>query len=224
MKLPIIYFSLLLITISHHIHCQDTINITSGFNPDVHNGRIYNFGSSRVEGHQFFESEEFSRENVTLDNITYEGLEMNYDIYNQEVLIQYDSRFFMKTISIPIELLSEFTIRGHNFVVLHDKEGDITIYELISDMDVIMLRKWFKGMQVSTDDDIYDYKFSKPEKPLYIHESTGIEKIGSKRDFIDFFPETGKADIRKFIRKNKVRFRSASNSELKDLLHFCNTL
>ncbi len=224
MKLSTICFSLLFISVSHHINCQDNINVANVFDPDIYNGRIYNFGASRIDGHQFFESEEFSWEKVSIDKVTYDSLEMNYDIYNQEVLIKYESRFFKKTFSVPIELLREFTIRGHEFIVLNDEERNITIYELISDMDVVLLRKWSKDLQVSTDDDIYDYKFSNYEKLLYFYKSTRIERINGKRDFIEFFPVSGKKDIRRFIRKNRIRIRSASNTELKSLLHFCNTL
>ncbi|MFW5821353.1 MAG: hypothetical protein ACOCWA_08685 [Bacteroidota bacterium] len=196
----------------------------SNLDPALYNGSIYNYGSANILGHPFLHSRDFSRGSVIIDGIHYKNLLLNYDIFNQKIVFQFEDDKSTGFISIPKEVISSFMIDNRNFTILHKSNWDHTIYEKIDSKDLSLLIKWIKRVKVSVKDEIHDFEYTPANRTMYLLDSGKMKKLRRKKDFIKSFDENKKSDIKKFMRKNRIRFRSANSEELTRLLKYSNAL
>jgi len=196
----------------------------SNLDPVLYNGSIYNYGSANILGHQFLNSRDFSPGSVIIDGIHYKNLLLNYDIFNQKIVFQFKDDKSTGFISIPKEVIGSFMIDNRKFTILHNSNWDHTIYEKIDSEDFSILIKWIKKIKVSVKDEIHDFEYTPANRTMYFLDSGEMKKISGKKDFIKSFDENKKSDIKKFMRKNRIRLRSANSEELTRLLKYSNAL
>lgn len=224
MKKTILCLSILLAVFTATSAAQEPSMHSNGFDADLYNGTIYNFGSTQIRGHQFLEKEMFSMGTVTIGEHTFSDLFLNYDIVNQEVLLKSGEGFQQKVISLPVDILKSFTIGSRRFIIVFEEPRDVKIYETIGTLDRRFLRYWTKEIKTSTDNSVYNFVFSKPLKTTFLSDGKSIYKLKRRKDFLTAFPETQRAELKRFIRKNHIHFRKASSDQLKKLINYCNTL
>lgn len=203
---------------------QEPSRHSNRFDADLYNGTIYNFGSALIRGHQFLENEMFDTGSLNIDKQSFSGLLLNYDIFNQEVLFKSGKGFQEKIISIPVHTINSFTIGDRHFIVAHEEKWNVRIYETIGDQYLKFIRSWSKEMKTSNDNSIYKYEFSKPLHITYLSDGESLYQLRWKKDVLKVFPETNRSEIKKFLRKNKIRFRRASSNELLELINYRYTL
>ncbi|MEX2371417.1 MAG: hypothetical protein WD578_10450 [Bacteroidales bacterium] len=220
MNLPFLSVSLFMMSISYHIQCQTG----NGPYPAIHNGTVYNYVAIRTGGHQYLDGEMYFYGTLTINNTTYRNLELNYDIFNQAVLFKYGTGSGRKVISIPVETISEFTIHDRSFEVIHVSDWDYTIYEKIGDGKWCIYYQWSKDIKTASQNELNNYEFSKSQKTIYLSDSSEFIKIRGKRDFLKAFGADNKKDLKKFMRTNRIRFKSVSNIQMRNLLNFCNSI
>ncbi|MCA1747403.1 MAG: hypothetical protein LC655_06875, partial [Bacteroidales bacterium] len=192
--------------------------------PLLHNGTVYNFISVKTDGHQFLEGDTFFQGAVTIGNKTYEGLYLNYDIFNQEVLLRIELDRTSKIISLPKERISGFTIGNRSFVVLHDRQWEYSIYEITGSRQLAMLYRWTKDIKVSTNNDVYNYLYTNAKRTMFLLRPDGLTKIRGKRDFLNAFEDDEKAALKRYMRTNKIRFRTMQKSEMQELINYVSRL
>lgn len=224
MKLHCIAWSVLLLALTPPLPCQENTLQTNDPDPLLHNGTVYNFISVKTEGHQFLEGDTFFKGSVTIGNKTYENLYLNYDIYNQEVLLRIEMDRTSKIISLPKERISEFTIGNRSFVVLHDRQWEYSIYEITGNRELAMLYRWNRDIKVSSNNDVYNYFYTDAKRTMSLLRPTGLTKIRGKRDFLNAFEDNERAALKRYMRTNKIRFRAMQKSEMKKLINYASRL
>lgn len=224
MKLYCIAWSVLFLALTSPLPCQELDIRTNDPDPLLYNGTVYNFFSPKTEGHQFLEEETFYRGSVTIGNKTYEDLYLNYDIYNQEVLLRIELDRTSKIIALPKERVSGFTVGNRSFVVLHDRQWEYSIYEITGNMGLAMLYRWNKDIKVSSKSEVYNYFYSDAKRTMILLKPSGLIKIRGKRDFLNAFEDDEKAALKRYMRTHKIRFRKMQQSEMKALINYAGTL
>jgi hypothetical protein len=224
MKRTILCLSILLALFALDGSAQEQSCQYNRFDADLYNGTIYNFGSAHIRGHQFLEKEMFDTGSITIDKQSFSGLLLNYDIFNQEVLLKSGKGFQEKIISLPVETIKSFSIGDRHFIVAFEENRSAIIYETIGDLNFKFIRSWSKEMKTVNDNSIYNYEFSKPLHDTYFSNGEYMQQLRWRKDVLEVFPETNRSDVKKFLRKNKIRFRSASSAELLELIRYRYTL
>jgi hypothetical protein len=223
-KLYCIAWSALLLALTSPLPCQELALRTNDPDPLLYNGTVYNYFSAKTEGHQFLEGETFFKGSVTIGDKTYKDLYLNYDIYNQEVLLRIELDRTSKIIALPKERVSEFTIGNRSFVVLHDQQWEYSIYEITGNMELAMLYRWNKNIKVSSKSEVYNYFYTSAKRNMFLLRPSGLTKIKGKRDFLNAFEDDEKAALKRYMRTNKIRFRKMEQSEMKALINYASTL
>lgn len=224
MKLYCVAWSVFLLTLTSPLPCQKTVLQTNNPDPLLHNGTVYNFFSPKTEGHQFLEGDTFFKGSVTIRNKTYENLYLNYDIFNQEVLLRIEMDHTSKIIALPKERISEFTIGNRSFVVLHDRQWEYSIYEITGNRELAMLYRWNRDIKVSSNSDVFNYYYTDAKRNIFLLRPAGITKIRGKRDFLNAFEDDEKTALKRYMRTNKIRFRTMQKGEIKELINYASRL
>ncbi len=224
MKKSILCLSILFAVHTSSSTAQERTGPSNGFDADLYNGTIYNFGSTHIKGHQYLEREAFETGSLAIDAHNFSGLLLNYDIYHQEILFRSGKGFQEKIISLPIETIKSFSIGPRHFIVVNEDNWDVKIYETIGKQDTAFFRSWSKEIKTTNDNSIYNYEFSKPSRITYLSDGETLHQLRWKKNLLEVFPETNRSDIKKFMRKNKIRIRKASFTELQMLINYCYTL
>lgn len=216
-------FALLLFNSSACL-AQQNIELIYAPDPMLHNGRIYNYGKSvNLDGHQYLKSEQFLEGAVTINDTTYSRVNLNYDIYNQEILYKYNYEHQTKVISLATEIIDEFSIQNSSFIILNQSTQPV-IYKRIGDKQLKILIYYEKELKLYSSASGSYYKFSKPNKSFYTYDKSTLKGFKSRRSFLKLFPENNRPAIKKYMKQNKIRIKRASDQKLKDLINFCNTI
>jgi hypothetical protein len=217
-------WSVLLLALTSPLPGQELVVQTNDPDPLIYNGTVYNFFSARTDGHQFLEGETFFKGSVTIGNKTYEELYLNYDIYNQEVLLRIELDRTSKIIALPKERISGFTIGNRSFVVLHDQQWEYSIYEITGSRELAILYRWNRNIKVSSNSDVYNYYYTDAMRDMFLFRSSGLTRIRGKRDFLNAFEDDEKAALKRYMRTHKIRFRTMKNNEVKELINYASKL
>jgi len=63
-----------------------------GLDPALYNGRIYTYAAPRnTTGDPFLSGADYCKGHITIEGKIYDGLNLNYDIFNQQILLKYDN-------------------------------------------------------------------------------------------------------------------------------------
>lgn len=206
------YLALLLLT--EGVLAQNSGKRT--LDPDLYNGKVYGFNSFSIKGEPFLTSPEFQSGKVTISGDHFSDEQLNYDIYNQEVLVLLQVNGTRRVISFPVDLVEDFSLGGRTFVV--QREADkMQIYEKIGECPVYFLRSWSKDIKVSSQTSLQSYYFTDPMHEAYLVMGDNKLRVRSSRDIAAQFEGQDRAELKRFIRKNKIRLKYAGNSQLLEL-------
>jgi len=205
---------------------QKDIDYIYGLNPVLYNGKIYTyFVPSKVEGHQFIYEKEYLKGSVTIKDIKYDDLQMNYDLLNQEILLNYTTtNGANQLIVLSKAWLNKFTLNGSTFQLIEASGLPNRIYQVIGNGDILLLYSWSKDMVHDNLSGIPVYKFTVPKKELFIYRKNQIRKFRSNRTFLKLFNGTKQQEIKKYLRQQKVNVKKANNMQMNTLIDYCNKL
>lgn len=199
----------------------------SSYGPDHNliNGKKYVDYRPKSTGHPFFGENITYQGTVVINQLTYEYLDLKYDICNQELIISYtDFSGAENFIMLNKEFISEFIINNHYFKRYNHSDGRFRFYEVIASGDISCLWYWKKDIthSVTSVEDFYNYMPERRETFLLIGDR--FFKYKGNRSFLRQIPEPIKEEVAKYIRNNRLRVRSASESKIIQLIDHCNSL
>lgn len=103
-----------------------------GLDSKLYNGYVYNgeYGL-KVDGIPFL-YQEFEEGSLSLEGKEYDGLQLNYDIYNQKLVLKFKtSSGALQFIEIPLFKLNHFSIGAHDFKMISKSDSSFQIYQSI---------------------------------------------------------------------------------------------
>lgn len=217
-----------LLFFSGNLISQETRNtFDQVYGPDqkLCNGKKYGYLSPQgTKRDQYLLSPRFSPGRVTLRGKDYEGVSLNYDIYNQQLLLQYhDEGGALYTIEVSQAWLSGFSLGEWNFEFL-DPDGTPRFYQVLGDGGVRVLYYWYKTLNLNTAVGSTNYIFSPAVRDSYLIIDGELIRFRKKQSFIRPFEPAVRSEIKSYLRKNKIRVKRASNEKMSDLLSFINGL
>ena len=189
--------------------------------PDLYNGKIYAFSSHTIKGHQFLMGEAYVAGTVTISGDEFRGVQLNYDIYNQEVLVLLEVQGTRRSISFPLALVNEFSLLGRTFII-QVQEMEARIYEQLGSGKTQFLRAWQKNTKVSSQSSVYPYYFSKPEHSTFLVQESGQLPLKRNKDLANLYEGDARYELFWFMRKNRIRIGRANNFQMEVLSDFMN--
>ncbi|MBK7215477.1 MAG: hypothetical protein IPH88_19855, partial [Bacteroidales bacterium] len=137
----------------------------------------------------------------------YTGLLLNYDIYNQKLILSYANLAGGNSLlELSDAWLEGFSLGTKEFVLMQAPDSLKKIYHRIGQDSLCLLYFTKKRLEQETKVDALNLRFSKPVN----YHTTSIDRQEMKpytrnRSFVALFPDSRQAAIRKYIKQHRIR-------------------
>ena len=204
----------------------DNLESVYGVDPSLYNGFLYNsFFPGKVKGDQYFATSNYIKGEATIRGVKYKDIDLNYDIYKQELLLKYvNSSKVFNIISISKAWLEDFTIGETRFVIFSTPETPNKIYQVIGNDSIQVLVHWQKVIAYDNDFQGYTSLYFNINKELNVLVNKSLMKFNSNKSFVQLFAKDKQAYIKKYLRQNKIKVNSAPDQKMGELIIYCNKI
>ena len=195
-----------------------------GLDQTLINGVRYYDKYPNVSGHPFL-FEDSQPGSITLSGKVYEDLLINYDLYSQHLVLEYKgwNKAYYRIILSPAHTAS-FRMNDEWFQKLDLGDKGLLFYQVIGTDELKLFVHHEKLLTGNTGDQQVLYGFSNPKMTYYLEYRGTIFPIKNRRSLAEVFSGTSKGEIRKYVRKNILRFQHMTPGELHSLIDFISSL
>ena len=197
-----------------------------GFDPMLYNGRYYTFFSPlNARGNQYLNNRGFESGTVTLRGVTYTDILLNYDIFNQQLLLEYSAAPGISQVIILSDAwIEKFSIKDRNFAVIKVAENEKHFFQEIGKGQFRILYFWKKHMHLESVVGGTRMTFSKPLREMNLFTEGKIVRYQDNKSFSNLFRPGNKEKLREYIRDHRINVKKASDKVMEDLINYCITL
>lgn len=196
----------------------------------LYNGIEYKEKYRTPEGnHKYYSSSQFQTGNLVYDGQAYYDIQMKYDLYEDELIVNLPNNKAFYAIQLISERLSEFNISGDQFVKIDYKDEQSSskniygFYKIVfQDNNVTLFKRYTKTRQEKLDDK-FVYNVFKEKNSYLLYYNDTYHKVKSKGNFNKIFP-THKKAINTFYDTNSVLKDTNYDSFLNQLMNQISSL
>jgi hypothetical protein len=180
-----------------------------GENAHIYNGYEYFTPDRNIKGSPYYLSDGPTLSNLAYDDSYYQNIPILYDIVKDQVIINRLGQNYK--ISLVGDKLSSFTFRNHEFIrISHDSASGIQIttgfYDRLYKGKTTVLVKRKTRLQETYIYNQTGYEYIQ-ENIYYLVFDGQIVQVDGKSSVMKLF-NSKKSEIKAFIRKNKLNFKS----------------
>jgi hypothetical protein len=185
------------------------------------NGRQYDLLNSG-KSHPFFNTDRYRPGSLLVNGEAYDSVMINYDIFDQQLTLQYpgNSGQDLKVV-LNREMIEHFQIDGLTFRLMSFPETGSSFFQELSSGEMSCFLLWKKTLSRSTVSGNTSYKYSKQSREVYLQREDRLYVVRSRSSFASNYDEAYRKEIKEFLRREKIRFRNASDEKLGELMNFC---
>lgn len=198
-----------------------------GFDQVLVNGVVYADKYWKKQGHQFLGEDRPYTGNLFFRGKEYKGLEMKYDICNQQLIVFLRTSSIQQGIIPPDDFISAFTLEGRSFSKM-EFQGEPRYYQVVFDSDNLKcLYHWSKETMETAGSENYKYfhyEFSDDKKKSFLNINGSFGPYKRNSSFIDLFPEDIRPGIRHFMKENRIKVTRCNDEGMIELMTYCSTL
>ena len=197
-----------------------------GYDPLLYNGRIYFFYPVRgTEGTQYMFNTFDSLSAVTLKGKTYTGVSLNYDIFNQQLILKFITAVGSPNLmEVSSTWLEKASLGGRNFEVVTDANSNKRIYQVIGSGHERIMYYWSKELLIDNLKSNMSHYFSDGKKEMFVMIDNRFTAFRNTPGFIKSFPQRQQPLIKDYMRKHRINVKKATDFVITDLINYCNTL
>jgi len=203
---------------------QDAVNSLDrvyGLDQTLCNGKKYGYSPPPgARGNQYFRSGAYTEGSVTIRGKSYQGLKLNYDIFNQQLLLLYDDETgSMNIIEVSKAWLKNFSLGNLNFEFL-DLEQKPRFFQSLGEGPFRIFYYWSKNVEAEGSIGSYYLTFTRAERDSYLFMNGQLKPFSTNRGLIDLFDPQLQPEIKSYLRKHKVNVRKATDQVMEDMITF----
>jgi hypothetical protein len=198
---------------------EDTLSF---YDPVLYNGKRYMFHMTNgIQGHPFLMESDYEPGAVKIRGRVFEDVLLNYDIYNQELVLKYENLFdAFEYIALSKAWLEEFRIQGKTFVWMQSPVGQGKFFQVIGQDSLKLMVYWEKKLKVSNQTGNTGHYFSEPSKTMYLYRDGKFFKFRNNRNFLDLFSLPGREHIAGYLKENGINLKKSSDEWMLKLLRY----
>jgi len=197
-----------------------------GLDPLLHNGKYYSFFMpAGTKGSPFLVSPNFVKGSVKIRGINYDHVLLNYDIYNQQLILKYRTRVGkLQLLVISEAWLETFHLGGLNFDMMALQDSIRRIYQVLGTGRKRVLYSWKKSLSLDISYGATNDVFSKPIKETYVLFGSKLMRYKNNKSFVKLFGVENQAILSKHLRRQKINVKKANDQTIGKLIIYCNSL
>ena len=180
-----------------------------GENAHIYTGYEYFTPDRNIKGSPYFLSDGPVPSRLIYDDSYYQNIPVLFDIARDELVVNRLGQNFK--ISLVNDKLMSFTVRNHEFIRIsrdsaHGIELESGFYDKMYAGKTIVLVKRKRRLQETLvyNSAVYEYK---DDYKYYVISAGQLVQVDSKSSVLELF-KSKKAEIKSFLRKNKLNFKS----------------
>jgi hypothetical protein len=195
-----------------------------GTDDELINGLIYLPQNPNAKGNQFFVSDDYLKGKIYKQGVLFDDQLLKYDIENDELVLHGKVNKSYIDILLHKSHIDSFLIADRFFINsthLFSIDTLNKFFELIYRNNSSFLIEYYKEFRTDYNEKTPHGRYTSAKKRYFIFENNELFEVTRKSKFLRFFRQD-KRDIRKFMKKNKIRYKKAQQTELKRLMEYCN--
>jgi len=223
-------FLFLFISIQSHSQLVSEINNYVDSKIGIQNSYLFNGKTYSNNYRVLSKKNQFLNENtsytigsITCQQISFNSVELLYDVFSQELIIKPDSKTSLFGIVIDTSKLDGFKMYDKTFINIKKQNEIRGFFELSIDKSFLkLLIKHNKKRQKLLDKNSIYFEFENDYDFVLFHKNKYIE-VNSKKDFLQTFPNF-KKNIKEFYAKNHLLEKNDKKEFMKKIVLYLNIL
>jgi hypothetical protein len=197
-----------------------------GYDPLLYNGRVYAyFPKPGTAGTPYLFPDFDAQGSVTLRGVTFTNVCINYDLYNQQLILNYKTVLGSSSfIELSLAWLENFQIKDSHFEVVTSSDTSKRIFQVLGSGTYQIRYSLYKALLPDSRTASRNFFFTDSEKESFVFSGNKMNRYKNNRSFVGTFSSSQQDAIRKYIRKNKIKVKKASDLKMIELINYCNTL
>ena len=194
--------------------------------PLIQNGVYYSYPYYSAQGHPFMFDKEFESGSVEFRGKHYEGLSINYELFNQQLILSWEVEGMLQMSLLDPNFVSGFELNGQQFVKAESEEGVPAYYQVISSKSLISCYYgWYKDRREIRDSGNRSiFSFSERKSRRYLYLEGQLLRYKSNKSFLKILPEEARDQVKAFMQSNSLLVMEAGEEEISRLVSFCNEI
>ena len=191
-----------------------------GSGSGIYNGMVFTGYSPATEGFPFYQSEDWQKGTIFYDEVPYKDVLVKYDLVADEVLVKTSEGFAIRLYSPRVKY---FFFLGHHFIyVAGNNKSPLRpgFYDLLRSGNMTILAKRSKRMIEKMTTTATENKYFQSDE-FFIEKGGIYYPVKNLKSALDVTGDK-KKDIRRFLRKNRIRFRRDKESALIKIAEYYN--
>ncbi|MCK5170012.1 MAG: hypothetical protein KAQ75_09040 [Bacteroidales bacterium] len=191
---------------------------------EIINGCVYPLPDSRINGHPYL-NDQWIEATFFVNSKKYPKLSIKYDLTIDDVILKAEIENGMqKLINLNKFKIDSFLVGNSLFVNSHfisKEEKEYTYFEQIY-KGKYSLYKEYKKIFIKEYNNITPYgKYSSLRMDIYLYDNNKQINVNRETLFIKCFEKEKQHEIKSFMKRNNIKYKKASQQELKQLMEFC---
>jgi hypothetical protein len=194
--------------------------------PFIRNGIYYTYPYYNAQGHPFLDTKEFGTGSAHFRGKYYDGLSINYDLFNQLVILSWEYDGVLQMSLLAPEFLEGFQLKDKLFVKADMGDGSAAFFQVVSRAPgVACYHAWYKERREIRDSGNRSiYSFSEQKRRNYLLVEGRLQRYKSNRSFVKLFPEAARDPMRSYIIDAQIDVMDCSNPDMERLISYASTL
>lgn len=223
-----LFLLIILLSFSKALISQDAVTVLDrvyGLDQTLYNGKKYNYiPFPGTTGYQYLFSPYYSVGSVILKEKCYQGIALNYDIFNQQLLLQYEDESGTRNIiEVSKGWLTRFSLGNMNFEFLN-LEQNPRFFQVLGEGPVRILYYWWKNVNLDATIGNTHFTFTPAVRDSYVFMNGQLKRFRTKRDLIGLFDPGHRPEIKSYLRKNKIKLKKASDQVMAEMITFIGSI
>lgn len=181
----------------------------------------------RINNYPYLFTENWIAADIYIKGEVFYNELIRYNLYSDKLILQfYQNQTLPKAIVIDNQLVDSIDVNGHMFVsvdYLGYSDVDRNFVEYIDGGQIKYCIAYYKDY-IRMYSNLNPYgKYSELKTNKYLFRKGKSFKVNNRRQFLRAFPDK-KREIRRFLRRNNMKYKNATTSQIGTLIEFCNEL
>ncbi|MFZ5941112.1 MAG: hypothetical protein ACOYXB_11120 [Bacteroidota bacterium] len=197
-----------------------------GLHPLLQNGLYYEYPYYYSKGHPFLLDGQFHKGSIVFRDKRYEDIEIRYDIFHQQVILNLLQGQEMVQILAAMEFVSAFRFEGRDFMKLTGADGQERYFQIVAAGDeLICAYSWYKNRNESSENQSFKtYIFGEPKTRKYLFYKGTEYRYRNNKTFAAIFPPEARQEIRSYLKAGGIKVNKADDRTMNDLIGRCRDL
>ncbi|RLD41956.1 MAG: hypothetical protein DRI86_12480 [Bacteroidetes bacterium] len=203
---------------------QDNNATKLGLDNSLYNGKYYTyFVSKDIKGDQFIKTKVFTHGKIWKNEVEFDSILLNYDVYNQDLILKFNSREgALKLIAISMANLDSFLLDNKLFIINRTITDDYYIFNKVEYKHQKFLIHYSKELVLKTKLNDIQYEFNKLISTMHYSDGKKYYLVNNNHGLLRVINQDKKKEVKAFLKSKKYKLQKMSEPELLELLILIN--